>query len=279
MIPCLSEATTMPAEFDADLRACAQAACPALEVWLTKLENFLQRNSLDATRRLIEEHGVRLAAAAVQGGILLTQGEARRESFALLERRLELCHSLEIETLVVAADFADEVSSTDYERAVVSLKQAALLAAPRGVRLALEFHGRARFCNNLSTAAALVEHAGEPNAGICFDVFHYYTGPSKFEDLALLSRDNLFHVQLSDLAGIPRELATDSDRVLPGDGDFALPPILDYLRSIGYAGFVSVELMNPNLWRLDPVQVSEVAITALRKLLGQTGNGAGDGFD
>jgi len=47
------------------------------------------------------------------------------------------------------------------------------------------------------------------------------------------------------LGGVPRELATDSDRILPGDGDFQLPPIMDHLRRIGYRGWVSVELMNP----------------------------------
>ena len=79
----------------------------------------------------------------------------------------------------------------------------------------------------------------EPNVGVNLDVFHYYTGPSKFEDLGLLSPSNLAFVQLSDLAGLPRELAGDSDRILPGDGDFQLVPILRQLRQIGYDGWLS----------------------------------------
>lgn len=270
MNPCLSQVTTMPAAFDEDVRAYAAAACPAMEVWLTKLETFLASHSTDDVRQLIAEHDLKLGAAAAQGGILLAQGDARRESFALFERRLELCRSLRVPTLVVVSDFHSNVNVTDYERAVVSLKQAARLAADHDVRLALEFQGRSQFCNNLSTAASLIDHCGEPNLGICFDVFHYYTGPSKFEDLALLSPENLFHVQLSDLAGVPRELAGDSDRVLPGDGDFQLAPVIDHLKTIGYTGFVSVELMNPHIWKVEPTQVAEVAITAIRKLLGLT---------
>ncbi|MBI3463283.1 MAG: sugar phosphate isomerase/epimerase [Planctomycetes bacterium] len=268
MTPCLSQATTMPSAFDADLRAYGQVGCTAVEIWLTKLETFLETNPIDAVKRLVAERELTLAAAAVHGGILLAQGDARREGFALLVRRLDLCRALRIPTLVLAADFVDDISFTDYERAVLSLKQAAQMAGDRGVRLALEFGARARFCNNLCTAMCLVVQCGEPSVGICFDVFQYYTGPSKFEDLAHLTRNNLFHVQLSDLAGVPRELATDSDRVLPGDGDFQLPPILDQFRSIGYDGYVSVELMNPQIWRLAAEQVAEVAITALRKLLG-----------
>jgi 4-hydroxyphenylpyruvate dioxygenase len=67
---------------------------------------------------------------------------------------------------------------------------------------------------------------------------------------------------------VPREFATDADRVLPGDGDFQLQPIVDHLRAIGYAGYVSVELMNPQIWRVAPRQFGEIAMTALRKLLG-----------
>jgi sugar phosphate isomerase/epimerase len=136
------------------------------------------------------------------------------------------------------------------------------------VRLALEFRGRATFCASLDTALALVAQCEEPNVGVCFDVFHYYTGPSKLEDMALLTRENLAHVQLCDLAGTARELATDADRVLPGDGDFQLGPIVEALRAIGYDGWVSLELFNPTLWKAKPVQVAEIGLTALRKLLG-----------
>ena len=42
---------------------------------------------------------------------------------------------------------------------------------------------------------------------------------------------------------------------------------------IGYAGYVSVELMNPQIWRIPPLQFGEVGMTALRKLLGQASMG------
>jgi sugar phosphate isomerase/epimerase len=109
---------------------------------------------------------------------------------------------------------------------------------------------------------------GSPHLGLCLDVFHYYTGPSKPEDLHYLSPQNLFHVQFCDLADVPREFATDADRILPGDGDIPLAPIVQHLREIGYTGTVSVELMNPRIWQIPPRQFGEIALTALRKVLG-----------
>ena len=75
------------------------------------------------------------------------------------------------------------------------------------------------------------------------------------------------HVQLCDVAGVPRELATDADRIFPGEGDFQLGPILRHLRQIGYDGWVSLELFNPNLWQAKNATVAELGLGALRRLL------------
>src|SRR5262249_10315917 len=121
---------------------------------------------------------------------------------------------------------------------------------------------------SVPTALALAAGCGEPNVGVNLDVFHYYTGPSKLEDLALLTPQTLAHVQVSDLAGVPRALATDAQRVLPGAADFTLETVVGQLRAIGYDGWVSLELMNPVLWRAKPAHVAELGLHSLRRLLG-----------
>jgi 2-keto-myo-inositol isomerase len=268
MNACISEATTLPSTFAEDVANFADAGCPAMEVWLTKLETHLESASAADTKKLLGDRGMQLVAAAYQGGLLLSQGEARKAHFDHFRRRLDICQAFGIPTLLVVADFAEVVDQTALERAVVSLAQAAQWASAYGVTLALEFRGKNTFCASLDTAFALVNGCGEPNVGIDFDVFHFYTGPSKLEDFDHLTVDRLAHVQMSDRAGVARELATDADRILPGDGDFRFAPLLDRLRALGYAGWVSLELMNPTLWRANPRQVAEIGITALRKTLG-----------
>jgi sugar phosphate isomerase/epimerase len=275
MKPCLSNVTTLPTAFADDVHAYADAGGTAMEVWLTKLEEHLQKSSVSATKQLLAEREMQLVAAAYQGGLLLSQGQQRREMYDQFQRRLALCQEFGIEVLTILADFVEKVSPQDFARAQVSLQQAAQLAASFQVKLALEFRSTAKLCASLDTAAALVAACEEPNLGLTLDLFHYYTGPSKFEDLGHLHPGNLFLVQVCDLAGVPRELATDADRILPGEGDFQLPPILDHLRRIGYAGYVTVELMNPDLWQMKPLAVAEAALTGLRRLLGLAEMGPG----
>ncbi len=224
---------------------------------------------MDEARALLAGCAIAAPVASFQGGLLTSQGDARREHWALFGRRLELCRQLGIGVMVIAGDVEGPLTEQDFDRVRASLRQAAELAGPAGVRLALEFQARAVFPNNLQSAAALVADCQSPQLGLCLDLFHYYTGPSKTEDLGLLTAENLFHVQVCDLAGVLREWAADSDRILPGDGDIFMEPLIAHLRAIGYAGAVSVEMMNPQIWQISPRQVAEVAITALRKVLGQ----------
>jgi sugar phosphate isomerase/epimerase len=267
MRPCISEATTLPRSFADDVNGFADGGCDAMEVWLTKLETHLQCNSAPDTRKLLADRGMTLAAASYQGGLLLSQGEQRQAHYDHFKRRLDLCQAFGIGTLLVVADFVDQIDASSLERAVVSLKQAAQWAAAFHVKLALEFRGTATFCSSLETALGLVAAAAEPNVGINLDVFHYYTGSSKFEDLAYLTPANLAFVQVSDVLDVPRELATDADRILPGDGTFQLDAIMGKLREIGYDGWVSLELMNPTIWEIKTSQVAELGWSALRRLL------------
>jgi sugar phosphate isomerase/epimerase len=267
MFPCISQATTLTSPFADDVENFKSASFRHVEVWLTKLEKHLEDVSAKDTRLALQSAGLELVAAAVQGGLLLSQGEQRKAHFDHFRRRLDLCQVFEIPTLVVAADFAQVRDPQFLGRAIVSLSQAAQWAAGFGVRLAIEFQGGDAFCSCLDTAVTLVEQCREANVGVCLDVFQYFKGSSKFEDLDRLTAANLFHVQVCDVAGVPRELMTDSDRIMPGDGDFRLVPILQKLRANGYSGPVSLELMNPELWRANPRQVVEVGLSALERLL------------
>lgn len=265
MVPCVSQVCTLPAAFADDLVGYAGGGYRAVEVWLTKLEKHLEGHSVADTRKLLADTGMSLPAAAYHGGLLLSAADARAAALDHFKRRLDLCQSFGIRTLLIAADVA-RADATALGRAVQSLAEAGRWAAGFGVNLALEFRANA-FCTSLDTAVALTAQCGEPNVGVCLDVFHYHHGPSKPEDLAALTAANLFHVQVCDVAGVPRELMTDSDRVLPGEGDFHLAAVLQRLKEIDYAGAVSVEVMNPVLWRAKPTQVGELALASVQRLL------------
>jgi sugar phosphate isomerase/epimerase len=269
MIPCISQVTTLSTLFEFDIPAYANAGWSAFEIWLTKLESFVEGHGIAEAKSLLLDHGMKAAGASLQGGLLLSQGEVRSAHWSHFARRLEILAELDVPILIVAADLATEPAADDYQRASEALARAAEAARPFGVRLALEFQKSARFCASLDTTLALIAQSGAEGVGVCLDLFHYYTGPSKFEDLAYLSCANLAWVQVCDLSGTPRELARDADRILPGEGDFQIEPILEHLARIGYDGYVSLELQNPQLWQVPPGAVADAAHRAMVRTLGR----------
>jgi len=280
MKPCISQATTLSTPFEADLSAYARGGWSAVELWLTKLETYLEGHTVSEARGLLDGEGLRPVAASVQGGLLLSRGAEREAHWDHYRRRLGVLHEMGVPTLIVAADFNRDLVPDDYNRAAAALAEAAGEATAAGVRLALEFQKGARFCASLDTTLALILQSGAAGVGVCLDVFHYYTGPSKFEDLAYLTPENLAWVQLCDLSGTPRELASDGDRIFPGEGDFQTGPILDHLAKIGYEGYVSLEVLNPQLWRIPADRVADLGYQALCRTLGHwiTAEPAGGGL-
>lgn len=268
MKPCISQATTLKNSFEGDLDAYRGGGWTAVELWLTKLETYLESHSPGEALALLQSAGLTPAAASAQGGLLLSQGAERAVHWGHFRRRLALLQELGVPTLIVTPDFVRQPGLDDYARAAGGLGEAAELASTFGVRIALEFQKSSLLCSCLETALALIAQSGAANAGICLDVFHYYTGPSKFEDLAYLTPRNLAWVQVCDVSGTPRELAGDGDRIFPGEGDFQLGPIIDHLGQIGYDGHISLEVLNPHLWQVAADRVADLGLQSVHRLLG-----------
>jgi 4-hydroxyphenylpyruvate dioxygenase len=268
MKPAISTVCSLDASLGTILEDYAAGHVDAIDLWLGHADAFLKEYDVAALKDRLAERGIAAIAASFQGGLLISQGDARREHWSHFDTRLALCRDLGIPVLVVAGDAFGPLTSEDLGRLSMSLREAAKRAAAVGIRLALEFDSRASFPNNLQSAVAVVEEVGSPALGICLDWFHFTVGPSKPLDLGLLSNDNLAHVQLSDIADVPREMAGDADRILPGEGSSPPDELVARLKEIGYSGAVAAELQNPMLWRVPPRQFGEIAMTSLRRLLG-----------
>ena len=278
MKPALATVCSLEAALPTILEDYAAGHCDAIDLWMGHAEAALEGRDASELRDLITSFGITPVAASFQGGLLTSQGEARQEHWNLFEKRLPLLHALGIPVLVLAGDAFGPLTPQDLSRLSMSLSEAGKRAADAGVKLALEFDARASFANNLQSAVALVDDVGHPAVGLCLDWFHYTVGPSKANDLWLLSNENLFHVQLSDIADVPREMATDADRILPGEGSSPPDPLLTRLREMNYSGSLAVETHNPLLWSVPPRQFGEIAMTAVRRLLGEASMGdAGQG--
>ena len=186
MIPALSQVCSLPSDFAENVAEYAKGGCQTIELWLTKLEQFLQDHSVADARQLLDKHGVAAPVASYQGGLFQLPSAGFDESWGAFERRLAMCHDMGVNTIVVAGDVRGQQDQRLVDLVIQRLERIAAAASQHAVEVAFEFQATASFPNNLQTAVSLVSNVDQPSLGLCFDAFHFYTGASKWADLGLL---------------------------------------------------------------------------------------------
>ena len=278
---CLNQITVgrqPPVNVARDLAAMREGGWTAIEVWLRHWDAIFARRGLAAARRLLDDAGLVAAGACGQPGLFFSEAEELSRFQSELARRLEQCQALGAPHLVITPgtpgkQLPEQPSETELERAAARLRIAGDLAARYGVRLGIEFLKGVRLVNCLTTALALARRTDHPMVGVLVDTFHLYAGPSKLEDLDLLdgAAERLTFVHVNDVpAARPRELWTDADRVLPGEGTLPLSAVFQALWRTGYQGYVSLELFNDAFaarWADEPVAAARAAHEATVRLL------------
>jgi len=143
-------------------------------------------------------------------------------------------------------------------------------AAEHGLLVHLEFLPWSRI-NSVESAYEIVRLADRPNGGIVVDAWHLFRGPSHLEALKSVPGDRILNVQLDDGPAEPEPdllTATLHDRLLPGEGDFDLPWLIDVLVTSGAHAPFGVEVFSDDLHLLEPTEAGRRAGESVRRVLG-----------
>ena len=264
---CMHEASSDRFDFRTAMEGYAKAGIRAVEPQLTKVREFAQKESVAAAKRLLDDLGLKAVSSSNQIG-LAEPGDARARSLDDLKWKAELAQALGCDRIVAPSAGAGPYTADDYKRGADNLREAGEIAKPFGVSIMLEFSRTSRFAACLPTALTLVRNANHPNVRVMMDIFHFWGGVSKFEDLELLTDGELHHLHFEDVpADPPREIQGQPNRVWPGEGIVPLRRVLDVLKGKHYAGAASVEMFNPAIQAMDPYDVAQRARAAVEPLI------------
>jgi 2-keto-myo-inositol isomerase len=264
---CMHEASSDRFDFKAAMEGYARAGIRAVEPTLPKVREFAQKESPATARRLLDDLGLQAVSSSNQLG-LAEPSDARARNLEDLKWKVELAQRIGADRLVAPSAGTGPYTLDDYKRGVDNLREAADIAKPFGVTLMLEFARTSRFAGSLPTALKLVREANHPNLRVMMDIYHFWGGISKFEDLELLRDGELHHLHFEDVpADPPREIQGQPDRVFPGEGIAPLRRIVEVLKRKKYARAASLEMFNPMIQAMDPYQVAMKARAAIEPLI------------
>lgn len=118
--------------------------------------------------------------------------------------------------------------------AVARIRPLVAYASSRGVRITLEPINRYEvdFVHTAEDGLRWVEAVGGESFGLMLDLFHMNIEDASIEEGLRRAGPRLWHVHVAD-----------SNRRYPGAGHTPFEPVFATLRSMGYAGYVSAEIL------------------------------------
>ncbi len=263
-------ATTMTSDLATDIRVAAAAGFDVLEITATKLDHFLEKQTLADARRLLDAS--RLKTYALNSIEKINSGDPVTQVQVLARTRqlVEYARALDCPWIVSVPGPVPEGTQWPaiLDLTVASLRAMNEIAAPQGVHLAFEFLGFP-WCSIQTAAQAweIVQATGMPDIGMVIDTCHFYAGDSTLESIERIDPKRLAIFHVNDVEAMPKAKITDANRLFPGDGVIPLKSILAAVRGIGYDGVASVEIFRPEYWERDPLAVAKEALTKTRRFL------------
>jgi sugar phosphate isomerase/epimerase len=124
-----------------------------------------------------------------------------------------------------------------------------------GATIAMEFLPMSNV-RTLETAKAIVERAGQPNGGLCLDIWHFMRGGIDFAKIGGLPTSMINSVELDDAAAeLKGSLWEDTlfHRLYPGEGSFDCPAFIKAIEQAGFRGIYGVEVIN-QAYRMLPLK-------------------------
>ncbi|HEX2830664.1 MAG TPA: sugar phosphate isomerase/epimerase [Burkholderiales bacterium] len=213
---------------------------------------------------LVRQSGLKVAVLGTEAGLLFAQGDESRRLFDVLEGTCSNAKALGCETIMLSSG----QNSGTVELAAANYRAAGEVVARHGLRIALEFNWTHDVVNRLEVAREIVALSDHPSAGLLLDAYHLErsgAGGRGFEDVAPAE---IFMFQFSDVPHGPQASAKRPvDRLIPGEGRIRWNEVFGLLAEKRYAGYLSYEAPNPDLWARPADEVASEAAAATRRLL------------
>jgi sugar phosphate isomerase/epimerase len=238
---------------------CARAGYRAVGLWRDRV----QECGISVAARVARNAQMTISSLCRGGWFCAPDAAARLARLEDNKRAIEEAAELSAATLVLVCGPAASkdlgAGRSEVHDAIANLTEK---ARECGVTLGIEpMHPL--YCADRSVVVTLaqaldmarsVDWSGEV-VGLVLDSYHLWWDPSL--DVGITeAAQRILAVQLADwLAPLPDAL---NGRGMLGDGSIDLRRFRELTESAGYSGAIEVEIFNPDVWALDPIETLEV---------------------
>lgn len=174
---------------------------------------------------------------------------------------------------ITVLEHSDWLPGEHLDQAAATLAEIADQAAEHGILALIEPFAWSPL-NDHQVAAAIIERADRPNAGLLLDTWHLWRGPERGQLDSAVDPAIIRAIQVGDTGPAPAHSPTNDElahecihhRLMPGDGHGDIGEMLADLAERGVDAPIAIEVFSDELNALDPNVVARQSMASFREL-------------
>jgi sugar phosphate isomerase/epimerase len=215
------------------------------------LIQFIEKQGLEGARSFLKKHNIIIGSIGLSVD-WRSSDESFQDGLTQLTQDAKAAASLGCKACCTYVLPSTDLNAAHFMAlATTRLRLCAQILGAYGIHLGLEFvgphHLRTNWKNpfiwDQQSTLDWIKAINEPNVGLLFDAYHWYTNESTVEDIHALKASQIVHVHINDAPELPISEVLDNGRLYPGEGVIDLTSFLKALKHIGYTGVVSQEVL------------------------------------
>ncbi len=241
----------------------AESGYDGIEPWIGDIEKYrASGGSLRDIGKRCEGLGLEIPSAIGFAEWIVNDPARRAKGLERARREMDLVRQIG-GTRIAAPPVGATSKGYALDLLAAADRYAVLLEVGRqiGVVAQVEVWGFSENLSRLGEAVLVAIESGHPDACLLPDVYHIYKGGSDYAGLNLLGHQAIHCFHLNDYPANPRrEELTDAHRIYPGDGVAPWNQVLAALAVNHNRCMLSLELFNPDYWKLDAMTVARTGL-------------------
>lgn len=255
-----------------DIMIAAETGYDAVELHTDKLDRYLASGFTGKDINiLLEKHKMKVSCIDIIGDVE-TQNPAKLEQVMtkanlLVDTAAEIgCSTIQLNGFM---ELADKSERDNIVLTAANIRRICELGKKKGIRF--QYEGAAWTpIHSIDQCRKLVEEVAMDNFGFVVDFWHFWASRGGTpEDIAKLDKDMIYGVHIADgfrpAEGAPWVDETLLRGALPGDGDIAIGEWIEAVKSTGYDGFYSGEILCHKLWEADLMDIAGDTLKRMKK--------------
>lgn len=188
---------------------------------------------IKALKEKLDANGQTLVSICCKDRQIFGDPDARDTLIDNFRQTVEAAHYLGCKNIIIANPACKEGMSFEDTRAevVAALKELAPIAESGDVTIILEPVSGGAFFKDSALPFAILDEVGSPNVKLLYDCYHYQAMEGNICNTIKNNLDKIGHIHI---AGCPM-------RCELGVGELDCRYVLNYIKELGYTGYVGVE--------------------------------------